>query len=109
MRYRIELPQEDGADAVRRFIASWIEHPALREIVEAEGGEWPSGTLIQQVAALHEFSSRWDFRGGSERLDLAAGEKQYDDARILHAAEQLGLTTAEPPASGRYDHALVLG
>src|SRR2546430_1727716 len=99
MQYRIELPERGGADAVRGFIADWVQHPALRDIVESEGGDWPSGTLSEQVAALHEFSSRWDFRGGAERLELSAGDQRHDEARITRAAEQLGLTTAAPPAA----------
>lgn len=109
MQYRIELPEDGGADAVRDFIAQWVQHPALREIVESEGGEWPGGTLAEQVAALHAFSSRWDYRGGAERLDLSAGDQRHDEARISDAAEQLGLTRAESPASTDYDYALVLG
>jgi len=109
MQYRIELPEDGGADAVRDFIGQWVQHPALREIVESEGGEWPGGTLAEQVAALHAFSSRWDFRGGAERLELSAGDQPHDEVRILNAAEQLGLTGAGAPMSKAYDHALVLG
>ncbi len=108
MHYRIELPQTCGAEAVRAFIAGWIQHPALRAIVEAEGGNWPDGALTEQVTALHRFSSRWDFRGGAERLELSVGERS-NEARIVGAADQLGLTRAEPPESTRYDHGLVLG
>ena len=109
MLYRIEIPASGGADAVRDFISGWVGHPALQTIVEAEGGIWPEGSLTEQVAALHTFSSRWDFRGGAERLELSAEDQSRDEAGIKRAAEELGLSLAEPPVSKRYDHGLALG
>jgi hypothetical protein len=109
VHYRLELPESGGARVVRDFVAGWVQHPALRDIVESEGGGWPEGSLSEQVRALHQFSSRWDFRGGAERLEFSAGDQQRDEARIVRAAEQLGLTAAAPPATTDYDHALVLG
>ncbi len=109
MRYRLELPGNDDGAAVRDFIAAWVDHPALRRIVEADGGIWPDGTLEEQVDWLHEFSRRWDFRGGAERLDMDSGGLRIDVDRLLADAEELGLTRADTPSQSRYDHALVLG
>lgn len=109
MRYRLQVPGENGAEAVRNFVADWIGQPALRRLVEAEGGHWPEGSLEEQVEALHDFSARWDFRGGAERLEIESTSlKQHDDSLLTDAAE-LGMTAADRPASDRYDHALVLG
>jgi hypothetical protein len=108
VRYRLSLPESNGAEAVRGFIGDWIEQPALRRIVEAEGGRWPSGSLEQKVEALHDFSARWDFRGGVERLDISTSSQDHDESLLADAAE-LGMTTADRPTDDRYDHALVLG
>ncbi len=109
MRYRLELPGGGDGAAVRQFIADWVEHPALRRIVEADGGTWPDGSLDEKVEALHEFSRRWDFRGGAERLDIDSGRLRLDRDQLLADAADLGLTLADPPSQSRYDHALVLG
>lgn len=109
MRYSIELPGDDNGAAARQFIADWVESPALRQIVELEGGDWPSGSLADQVDALHRFSERWDFRGGAERIDIKGTENELDSEQILAAAEELGLTAAAPPSRPHYDHAVVLG
>jgi len=109
MRYRLELLSADEGSAVRDFIEAWVDQRALHRIVEAEGGAWPTGTLEEQVEALHEFSSRWDFRGGGERLDIGVSAVEADAERIYADAAELGLTTAIPPSQSRYDHALVLG
>jgi len=108
VRYRLSLPESNGAEAVRGFIGNWIEQPALRRIVETEGGQWPSGSLEQRVDALHDFSARWDFRGGAERLDISASSQGHDESLLADAAE-LGMTAAAHPTDDRYDHALVLG
>jgi len=109
VRYRIELPEDSGASTVRQFIERWVEHPALRRLVELEGGEWPQGSLSERVAALHEFSARWDFRRGAERLDLKGGATTSSDGEIMAAAEELGMTRADLPLDDAYDHAVVLG
>jgi hypothetical protein len=109
MRYRIQLPKENGAEAVRNFVADWVNQPALRQIVQAEGGHWPEGPLEQQVEALHNFSDRWDFRGGAERLEIEHGSLKNHSDRLLIEAADLGMTAADRPVSGQYDHALVLG
>lgn len=109
MRYRLELPENDGEEAVRKFIEDWLDQPAFRRIVEAEGGVWPPGSLEEQAEALHEFSDRWDFRGGSERLDISSALAEKDASLILSEAAHLGLTVADRPSRSSYDHALVLG
>jgi hypothetical protein len=109
VRYRLEVPANNGAAAVRNFIETWVDQPALQRIVEAEGGSWPEGTLEERVEALHEFSSHWDFRGGAERLDIEASVAGSDIERIYADAAELGLTLATPPTQPAYDHALVLG
>jgi len=109
VRYRLQLPEGKGAEAVRDYIGDWIAQPALRRIVEAEGGRWPSGSLEQKAEALHDFSARWDFRGGVERLEIDPASSQDHDESLLTDAAELGMTTADRPADDRYDHALVLG
>jgi len=109
MVYRVELPGDDGGSVVQAFIADWVGQPALRRLVEAEGGSWPSGTLEEQVRTLHDFSDRWDFRSGAERLDIAASSVDEEAERIVGDAAELGLTLTTPPSETRYDHALVLG
>jgi hypothetical protein len=109
VRYRLELPEGHGAEAVRDFIGDWMEQPALRRIVEAEGGRWPSGSLEQTVEALHDFSDRWDFRGGAERLEIDPAASHDHDENLLADAAELGMTTADRPIADQYDHALVLG
>jgi hypothetical protein len=108
VRYRLSLPESNGAEAVRDFIGGWIAQPALRRVVEAEGGHWPSGSLEQKVEALHDFSARWDFRGGVERRDISASSQDHKESLLVDAAE-LGMTAADRPTDDRYDHALVLG
>jgi hypothetical protein len=108
LRYRIELPQHNGAGAVRRFVENWLDQPALRRIVELEDGRWPQGSALERATALHDFSARWDFRGGAERLELR-GSASGDEAEILAAAHELGLAAADPPTTTQYDHGLVLG
>lgn len=109
MIYRLKLPQAGGADAVRDFIEEWVDQAALRQIVEAEEGVWPGGSLEKRVDALHEFSERWDFRGGSERLDISTAASTGNAKQILSAAGQLGLTLSVAPSETSFDHAIVLG
>jgi hypothetical protein len=109
MLYRLEVPETGGGEAVRGFIESWVDQPALRRTVEAEGGSWPRGSLEARVESLHEFSERWDFRGGGERLDIATGRIGIDAATLRSAAVELGMAAARPPVDAAYDHALVLG
>jgi hypothetical protein len=108
MSYRLEIRKHQGARQVRDFVAAFVDHPALRRIVEASNGSWPTGSLEEQVAELHNFSARWDFRGGAERLDLAAAT-DLNKVLIVTAAEELGMAAAVSPVSSHYDHGLALG
>ncbi len=42
-------------------------------MVDADGGVWPTGTLVEIVEALVEFSIVWDRRGGDSRLVFKEG------------------------------------
>lgn len=108
LRYRLELRDGEGLEQVRDFVARFVDQPALRRLVEASDGNWPSGALEERVAQLHDFSERWDLRGGAERLDLDAGP-ELNRGLIAEAAEELGMATAELPAAAHYDHGLALG
>ena len=108
MRYRLEIPASGGARSVGDFVGAWLEQPALRSIVEREGGSWPTGDPLERAEALHAFSERWDRRGGRERLEAVAGEV-HDAEALFPPAAELGLTTATQPLAAHYDHALVLG
>lgn len=109
VRYRLQIPKNNGAEAVRSFVTDWTNQPALRRIVEADGGRWPTGSIADQVEALHDFSARWDFRGGAERLEIDSASLEEHDEGLLTDAAELGMTAADRPESRRYDHALVLG
>jgi len=107
--YRVEMPGDDHGAAVRAAVASWLEHPALHRIVEAEGGAWPAGSLLDRARMLHEFSARWDRRSGAERLNMAPGDIAMDIDELMDSAGQLGLTVAARPTGSVYDHGLTLG
>jgi hypothetical protein len=112
VRYRIDIPDaESGPAAIRRFVAAWIDCPAFQRIVESDGGILPSKErpLLERVRELHEFSGRWDFRSGAERLDMHAAELDLDTEQLLVDAAELGLATASAPSLGLYEHGLVLG
>ena len=101
---------ESGPAAVLAMLAGWLETPGLRAIVEDDGGTWPaSGGLLERLEALHEFSQRWDFRGGAERLDIGGPRLALDEDRLLAGAAGIGLTVAADPRRSQYHHALVLG
>lgn len=109
--YRVEIPGgAAGAEAVRDLLERWLATPALRALVEADGGTWMErGSLLERVEALHEFSDKWDFRGGGERLEIAHRTLSIADAEIMVRAGELGLTEPGTPVRAEYDHALVLG
>ena len=109
MRYRLTIPAADGVEVVRSFVVDWINHPALRALVADAGGPLPVEDPVVDVAQLARFSDRWNFRGGSERLDARGGETALGDDAIMEAGAQLGMTLAQPPADVSYDHVLVLG
>jgi hypothetical protein len=109
VRYRLEIPPSGGAEAARGFVGAWLNDPALRAIVELEGGTWPATSdLLEQAEALHAFSEKWDRRRGRERLGATGGDHPEAQALMAHAAA-LGLTAAGATRDRRYDHALVLG
>ncbi|WP_431727438.1 hypothetical protein [Verrucosispora sp. TAA-831] len=101
----------DPAAAIIDGINRWIDSPPIRDLVACFGGRWPGGDLGATLAALDGFSAtHWDFRAGRERPearepDLDAGRR----ARVLAAADALGLVRPRPPAHTRYAHLVVLG
>ena len=95
-----------------QLVRSWIEHPALRRLVEADGGTWPDGDLPKVIDALVDFSTVWDRRNGESRLIFKEGDESRTDERgrlIYHAVEQLGLLNPAPPATSNPDYLLILG
>ncbi len=110
MRYRVELSPDGAERAVTQFIHDFLATPELHQLVEAEGGTWPTGDLDEVLPALREFSSRWDFRRGDERLDVHRDEAAgHNLGTIERAGFALGLTVAHDTLGDAYDHALVLG
>ena len=95
----------------RALIEDWINRPTLRELVEAFGGTWPTGTLEEQVAELAEFSKIWDYRSGASRLIFHdAPEAEDPHAELTYrAAKELGMMDPPPPSENEYDYMLILG
>jgi hypothetical protein len=91
-------------------IAGWVASAPLRELVEHFGGSVPAGAAGAVLDALAEFSSVWDFRGGTkERFDT--DRVHYEpavDAWVRERIHALGLGGL-PPAHPSYDHVIVLG
>jgi hypothetical protein len=110
-RYKISVVNdEDGRCVVVDFLEAWLARPELRSLVEKGGGIWPNGgELVVRLRALHEFSERWDFRRGVERLQITGADTDIDPETVMAAATMLGMATYLPPSDPRYDHALVLG
>ena len=99
-------------DQARELVERWIYNPALRELVELDGGTWPDGSLEEVVEALVEFSAVWDKRQGRSRLIFHDGDESRTDERaqiIYSAAERLGLMYSEPPVTTEPDYLLILG
>jgi hypothetical protein len=97
-----------GVGLVRR----WMSAPGLRELVEADGGEWPRGNLTEVVDRVEEFSSVWDRRAGRSRLVFKEADESRTDRRAVRtyaAAGELGLLDPSPPVTTDVDHVLVLG
>ncbi len=100
-----------GADIAAQ-IAAWAGSPAMTALL-AEFGHLPpatgdAGALLDD---LDRFSAaRWDYRRGLERHQAVAETfPPATDALIHAAAAALGLADRMRPASGEYDHVLVLG
>ncbi|MFE1833961.1 hypothetical protein [Streptomyces sviceus] len=107
MQSWIFTPERDPLEGIRTF----INNPALRELVELSGGTWPQKDyLSEQVAALVDFSDAWDRRKGGSRLDIVqtVNDQALAD-RILVCVAQLGLVEPQPPRGGHYDWLLILG
>lgn len=100
---------QSAAGAVADFIEQWLQRPELRELVEAHGGRWPgSGSLVARLEALHDFSERWDFRRGAERLEVSDAD-HLDSDQVLRCAAGLRMATSIEPSDRRYKHAVALG
>ena len=94
------------------LVEQWINTPALRQLVEADGGTWPTGSLAEVVETLAEFSTVWDTRGGDSRLVFKQGDESRTDERAQRtyaAARDLGLLDSEPPTTTEPDYLLILG
>jgi hypothetical protein len=101
-------PDHDPLEGTRR----WIADPALEELVQLFGGEWPaaSGSVRRRARALAEFSGVWDGRRGGSRLDIVPTEQvQALSERVLPLVRQLGIVDPPPLRGGHYDWVLVLG
>jgi hypothetical protein len=110
VRYTITIAgPADGPSAAVEAVEAWLDAPAIRTLVEADGGTWPTDPLVDRLKQLNEFSQRWDFRGGAERLAISDAALEIDDDLVLQCGSTLGMTTASSPSRKEYDHALVLG
>ena len=92
-------------------VEGWVRSAALAALVASFGGDIPHGTDLDELLRyLDDFSERWDFRRGAERLDATRFEGDSQSARqIEEAAAALGLTDPLPPQQERYDYVIVLG
>jgi hypothetical protein len=93
-------------------VRQWVATPALRELVEAEGASWPTGSLPTVLDELELFSAAWDSRGGQSRLTFHnASESRTDDrAQLVYkAARDLGLLDSPAPTMTQPDYLIILG
>ncbi|MBJ7452526.1 MAG: hypothetical protein JHC71_10635 [Blastococcus sp.] len=101
-----------GAADILAGIDTWTASEPLRALVTAFGGT--AGVFADDVgdrlAALDEFSTRWDGRRGAER-NLATPLELSDEQVALtdDAARALGLVDPRPPRRKEYDHVFALG
>lgn len=96
----------------RALIEEWINRPALRKLVEAFGGTWPTGSLEEVVAQLVDFSEVWDYRAGKHDRHMFHDDRDEPDphAELTYwAAEELGMINPSPPSQPAYDHLVILG
>lgn len=108
--YRFDSRDGRTDAEIHRLLDDWSHTPELRALVEAEGGAWPeSPSLLEHLEELHQFSDRWDFRRGGERLDIDQNAEQLDEAAIRAAATRLGLTHASQPSLRAFDHVVIPG
>lgn len=94
------------------LVERWISIPALRELVEADGGTWPTGSTVDVVRDLEAFSTIWNKRGGQSRLMFKEDIEPRDDEharQVYRAAQELGLIDSSPPTLSEVDHLLILG
>jgi hypothetical protein len=110
-RYRTTVPRDqDSRRIVADFLEAWLARPELRSLVEKGGGIWPdAGDLVVRLRILHEFSERWDFRRGAERLQIAGASADIDPEIVMAEAMMIGMASYLPPSDPHYDHAIVLG
>lgn len=102
-----------GADraGTAEGIAAWLGSAAMTALLDVFGFRLPAGgPLVDRLADAERFSTRWDYRKGSERHQ-AVGEtfEPERDALIRETTAALGLADCAAPAAERYDHVLVLG
>jgi hypothetical protein len=96
----------------RALIKDWINRPALRKLVEAFGGTWPTGDLETIVAQLVDFSEIWDYRAGKHDRHVFHDDQDEPDPHTeltYWAAEELGMINPPPPSQPSYDYLLILG
>lgn len=99
-------PRSDPAAAVE----AWVERPALRQMIEAFGFEWPAGDLSSRLEQLVDLSAVWDRRSGRSRLEIDdAGLDVELKSRLVGWAGELGLVDGAPPSAAHHDIVLVLG
>jgi hypothetical protein len=94
-----------------KAIDTWTNAPAINQLVALFGGQLdPAWALERRLKYLSEFSARWDFRRGAERLNANQTSLNSDDEMQVHElARDLGLTITAPPRLEAYDYVLVLG
>ena len=98
-------------DDVERLVSEWVHRPALRELVQAFGGTWPTrSTLPSLLHHLMEFSAIWDLRAGASRSELPFIDSEVSPFNnVPAAADALGLVHQSPPTGEGCDYVYVLG
>lgn len=94
------------------LVARWVAKPALRRLIELEGGRWPRGDLKDIVGELEEFCAAWDVRRGRSRLLFATEDEITTDERATGtyaAAKELGLMNPPPLTLTDPSYVLILG
>jgi hypothetical protein len=107
-RQLIFHPDDNPAD----IAAEWVGRPALRQLVEAFGGPWPTDAgLEQKLLHLVAFSELWDHRNGRSRLDIGdvTGPDRERYVRVPGIADALGLISQPPPSRMDPAYVAILG